>query len=81
MNTRQVMIILKLFLVFLAIFSVNFIGSKIVDALPTFPQEILNQLLKSKSLINGTLTLREQTTEIEKNPTVFMTACHSRIIE
>jgi len=74
------MIILKLFIVFVAIFSVNVIGSKIVDALPTFPPEILNQLLKSKSLINGTLT-QEQTTEIEKNPPVFMTACHSRIIE
>ena len=67
-------------IVFVAIFSLYVIGSKIVDALPTFPPEILNELLKSKSLINGTLT-QEQTTEIEKNPTVFMTACHSRIIE
>jgi len=44
-----------------------------------FPPEILNQLLKVKSLINGTLT-QEQITEVEKNPTVFMTTCHSRII-
>jgi hypothetical protein len=36
-------------------------------------------LLKNKSLINGTLT-QEQITEVEKNPTVFMTTCHSRVI-
>jgi hypothetical protein len=33
------------------IFSANIVGSKIVEALPTFPPEILNQLLKNKSLI------------------------------
>ena len=66
-------------IVFIAIFSVNVIGFKIVNALPTFPQEILTQLLKDKSLINGTLT-QEQITEIEKNPTAPLTTCHSRII-
>jgi hypothetical protein len=71
--------ILKLLIVFIGIFSVNVIGFNIVDALPTFPPEILNQLFKDKSLINGTLT-QEQITEIEKSPTVFMKSCHSRII-
>jgi hypothetical protein len=55
-------------------------SSKTEDALPTFPQEILIQLINSKSLINGTLT-QEQITEIEKNLTSFMITCHSRIIE
>ena len=72
--------ILKLLIVFAIIFSANIVlSSIIVEALPTFPPEILNQLLKNKSLINGTLT-QEQITEVEKNPTVFMTTCHSRII-
>ena len=35
-------------------------------------------MLTNKSLINGTLT-QEQITEVEKNPTMFMTTCHSRI--
>lgn len=64
--------ILKLLIVFAVIFSANNVGSKIVEASPTFPPEILNQLLKNKSLINVTLT-QEQITEVEKNPTVFMT--------
>jgi hypothetical protein len=49
------MIILKLLIVFAVIFSANIVGSKIVEALPSFPPEILNQLLKNKSLINGIL--------------------------
>jgi uncharacterized membrane protein YqgA involved in biofilm formation len=73
------MIILKLSIVFAVIFSANIVGSKIVEALPSFPPEILNQLLKNKSLINGILT-QEQITEVEKNPAVIMTTCHSRVI-
>ena len=36
-------------------------------------------MLTNKSLINGTLT-QEQITEVEKNPTMFMTTRHSRVI-
>lgn len=75
------MIVLTLLIVFIGLLSVNVIlRPDMVNALPTFPSQILNQLLKDKSLINGTLT-QEQITEVEKNPTTFMITCHSRIID
>lgn len=58
------MIILKLLIEFAVIFFANIVlSSTIVEALPTFPTEILNQFLNNKSVINGTLT-QEQITEV-----------------
>lgn len=48
--------------------------------LPTFPPEVLNELVKGKSLINGTLN-QEQITLVENSPLKFMTPCHSKIMD
>jgi hypothetical protein len=47
---------------------------------PVFPSEVISDLTKSKSLINGTLT-QEQIAEVEKSPNGFILTCHSRVIE
>ncbi len=42
--------------------------------------ELMDELIRNKEMISGTLT-QEQIVEVEKNPSVFMADCHSRIID
>jgi len=71
----------KVFLVFTSLLTISFLQSaQTLNGLPTFPPEVLNELVKGKSLINGTLT-EEQITQVENSPLKFMTACHSKIMD
>ena len=42
--------------------------------------ELMDELINNKDLITGSLT-QERIIEVEKNPSAFMAACYSRIID
>ncbi|TLX88216.1 MAG: hypothetical protein E6L01_00760 [Thaumarchaeota archaeon] len=63
----------KVLLVFTSLVTISFLQStQILNGLPSFPPEVLNELVKGKSLINGTLN-QEQITLVENSPLKFMT--------
>jgi len=71
----------KVLLVFTSLVTISFLQStQILNGLPSFPPKIINELVKGKSLINGTLN-QEQITLVENSPLKFMTPCHSKIMD
>lgn len=72
---------IKIFVIFTSLLTISYLQSaRTLNGLPTFPPEVINELVKWKSLINGSLT-EEQIRQIDHSPIKFMTACHTKIID
>lgn len=75
------MIIYRNLIIFTIVTSIIFaMIPSIVSGVSVISPELTDELIRNKHMINGTLT-QEQVNEVEKNPSVFMATCYSRIID